>query len=352
MIKAKPANFIGSICLTILGIAVVYFLADDSAELRELKAELDHVKGLQHSQPRQPRTRFTSGGTSFGDEKILPPLRTNDLTVGVDNLLTRANITADDVALTLELQRRQDQGEFILLDETPFLRKVRAYRHKVLAAEAAAKNAEAYNRELAGLGIKPEDSQQLQSHLAKIHHASLEAEEAIAQVLDARTKYDQRVRALLNDEDYSRYRQYEASKPAQMELERIQNYFREEKNTTIAPAYAQALATMIQEASAAENGSWHGPYDSLPQVKMGRDQVVEWEQQRVQQAKDSASEVIERMSSADLPDEYRRFLEDYYAKKVEAMQSSFDAIANALRGDGRISSNGSQTSLIPLPLNP
>lgn len=160
-------------------------------------------------------------------------------------------------------------------------------------------------------------SEQLQGHMAKIHQASLEAEEAIAQVLDARSQYDQRVRVLLSEGDYTRYRQYEASKPAQRELENIQKYLSTEKRVAIEAGYAQTLARAIQEANAADNEQWHGPYDSLPQVRVGRDQVLDWAQRRVLQASESGNRVLEQMAAAGCPEEQLKYLGEYFATRLQ-----------------------------------
>ena len=95
-------------------------------------------------------------------------------------------LNPDDVAVTHDLDERQSRGEFILQNERPLMRRSQERHFASIAANALAANAVEYNRVFADLGIDTEISRQLQSHLAKIERASVEAESAIRQLLDAR----------------------------------------------------------------------------------------------------------------------------------------------------------------------
>ena len=89
------------------------------------------------------------------------------------------------------------------------MKRLLEYSFREIVSKAANERGSEYARVFQQAGLATEVSDRLQRHLAKIHLASLEAEVAIQQVLDARLKYDQQLNTVLDEEQYGRYRRYE-----------------------------------------------------------------------------------------------------------------------------------------------
>jgi len=327
MMKTRVQKFAWLI-VVVIGFLTGYFWADDSAEIRKLRTELYQLRtSRQTTLPRLPMvaSRTLLKPTSTPGPS-LPHDPTNKHTT-ISGLLARAKVTPGEIAATLALEKRRDEGEFLLRDERPVFKKLQDHDFESITSQTASNNAEAYNRAFSTLGIPAEKSEQLQNHLAKIHKASLECEASIAQVMDARREYDKRIRSVLSEEDYSRYRQFEESKPAWNELENIQQFFVETGNSALNSQQQQTLASLIQTAKATEEGWWHGPYDPLPQVKMGKDEVLPWAERQLKQITESAGQVLGRLPEVGLPEEFRNLLRDYYANKIQQRQNAIEMIS-------------------------
>lgn len=317
--------------VVVIGFLAGYFWADDSAEIRKLRTELYELRTSRQTTP--PKLPVVASRTLLNPTNPVGPSLPHDPTnkhTTISGLLARAKVTPGEIEATLALEKRRDEGEFLLRDERPVFKKLQEHDFMSISSQTASNNAEAYNSAFSSLGIPPEMSERLQNHLAKIHKASLECEASIAQVMDARREYDKRIRSVMGEEDYSRYRQYEESKPAWKELENIQKFLSEIGNTGLNSQQQQTLANLIQTANATEDGWWHGPYDPLPQVKMGKDEVLPWAEQQLNQITESAGQVLGRLAEVGLPEESQNLLRDYYANKIQQRQNSIEMISKPL----------------------
>jgi len=303
-------------------------MADDSLEIQRLRTELYQLRtSRQPTRPKLPvvASRTVLNPTSTLSPSLLHAPKNNHTTI--TGLLARAKVTSAEIEATLALEKRRNEGEFLLRDERPVFKKLQEHDFESITSQTASNNAEAYNRAFSTLGIPPEKREQLQNHLAKIHKASLECEASIAQVRDARREYDKRIRSVLGEEDYSRYRQFEDSKPAWSEVENIQKFFVETGNSALNSQQQQTLASLIQTAEATEEGWWHGPYDPLPQVRMGKDEVLPWAEQQLEQITESAGQVLGRLTEVGLPEESQNLLRNYYANKIQQRHNAVEMIS-------------------------
>ena len=87
--------------------------------------------------------------------------------------------------------------------------------------------------------------------------ASLEAEQAVDQVLTARADYDRRIRFILSPEAYIEYRRFEASKPRLAQS--IIRAFRCTKRDCSEPSHQQRFVSFFQRAGAYTEPLYHAP---------------------------------------------------------------------------------------------
>jgi len=237
------------------------------------------------------------------------------------------SITEADIKTALEMNKRSRNGEYILQFERPTDRKIMEAAVKEFAQSMASNNTPGLSNMFSTLGISPEKAQLLEKHAYKISVASLEAEQAISQVLRARTEYDSRVRSVLGDDAYAQYRQFEASKPALNEYALFQN-FSSQNNVAIDPAYQQQVVGFMQQAQAYTELTFHGPYDGLTPVAVGNQMVTSSLNSQIDQLTQAANTVASQASEANLPESYVNLLKAYYAQSIQEKMNTITALNN------------------------
>ncbi len=230
------------------------------------------------------------------------PLATNDstrtglaVTFRGRELFEKLKATPDDIEVTRAMQRRRGAGEFILRNEPPLMRRSQEWNFAALASKALTNNAARYDGLFSKLGIEPNVSRDLQIHLSRIHRASLEVESAVIQLLDARLRFDQRMRVLLDAEKYSRYREFEELRPADEEVQRMETFLEHSNCSRLGRSCELALARLVTTVNAAEDGSWHGPYSPLPNPSVGREQAIAREEEELARLTQGSKKLIERI---------------------------------------------------------
>lgn len=237
------------------------------------------------------------------------------------------SITDEDVKIALEMNDRSRKGEYILQFERPTDRKIMESAVKAFALQMASNNAPELLNAFSRLGISPEKAQLLEEHVDKIMVASLQAEQAISQVLRARTDYDKRVRSLLDDDGYAQYRQFEASKPALSEYSSFES-FAGQNNTAIDPAYQNRIVGIMQQAQAYTELTFHGPYDGLTPVATGNEMVTSRLNEQIDQLSQAANVLKMKASEANLPESYVNLLGAYYARGIQERRDTIAALNN------------------------
>jgi hypothetical protein len=290
------------------GFAAGYITFDNSSELRDLRYRLSKDEDRLAQQ-------------SAGFRQPTAP-KQNDLSLaGTNNDPSQAFITDGDIKTALEMNDRARHGEYILKFERPLDRKVMEAAIQGFAAKLGSNNAPNLGNALSHLGMAPENVQQLQVHNQKIILASLEAEQAIQQVLMARNDYDQRLRALLSPEAYSSYRAYEDFQPAVREYDSLKN-FANQNSLQLDPAYEQQMLTLIQQAQAYTSGWWHGPYDGIPPVGVGEEMVSRQLTDQIAQITQTAAQLKQNATAAELPEQYVDVLNSYYSNVIQGKQKT------------------------------
>ncbi|PYJ82485.1 MAG: hypothetical protein DME22_18600 [Verrucomicrobia bacterium] len=309
--------------VALTGFILGYFAFDNSSKVRELRSRLTQAESelgaFQHTRSRAPARRIGSAilqrtlpGSPAGDTNAAP-----------------TQITDEDIQVALEMNERAKQGEYILQFERPTDRKFTDSAINDMVSRMASNNAPELRSTFAQLGITPEKSVQLETHYQKIMLASLDAEMAIQQVLTARHDYDKRVRALLSDEHYATYRQYEESKPASREYAILEEYSRE-KSIPIDPEYQQRVIALMQQAQAYTETSWHGAYEGLPEPAVGDEAVINQLEQQISQIKEAVNLLKQKAAEVGFPEEYLNLLDAYYRERAQIKQNTIDTIKNRL----------------------
>jgi hypothetical protein len=179
------------------GFLLGYLIFDDSAELQSLRTEIEHAKRLARageSERRPPRLPIA--------QRLAPDESASSRSVPKG--LAQFGVTPEEWESAIELARRAAEGEYILKWERASSKKILDGTLSQIVSEAEPKRAAEYDPLFEELGLVPAVADQLKTHVAKIHRASLEVEGAIQQVLAARQAYDQRLHTLLDDEGVSR----------------------------------------------------------------------------------------------------------------------------------------------------
>lgn len=180
--------------------------------------------------------------------------------------------------------------------------------------KTAAERDEEYTRVFGELGVGASDIERIKSNLVELHRNANAAGDPLGQLVLARSAYDEEVRSILGEENYLRYRTYEATKPAVREYGMVEEYALNHHKFSLDPAYKDQLVQLISEAKAATTETWDGPYDPLPRPVAGT--------AAIQKLEDDYSALIEKTkillesaATTTLPDIYLEILAKYYANK-------------------------------------
>lgn len=236
----------------ILSFAVGRFVSSNSTEIEQLRKQLAQTRSELEQISNEGSSR-SRGGSS--QEKPPSFSSSGEFNPGASKL------TKEEQELTEELFRRREEDEYILKYELPAARKASLRLRQKVVEETAKKNAPEYFRFFSELGLDAKTTSELQTHISTIQKASLELADAMTQSLVAKESFNQKLHAIMNDEQYSRYRSFEESKAAVREFNRLEEYS-QKSNLTIDPAYTQTIQDIIQQTHAYSSKPYQGPFDN------------------------------------------------------------------------------------------
>jgi hypothetical protein len=163
--------------------------------------------------------------------------------------------------------------------------------------EWVSKKAAERNPEFATLfssfGLGPDQIAQFQSNVITIHRKAISAGKPVDDLQQARRTYDDEVRSTIGEENYAKYRAYEALKAPRLEYERLRDYAKTKMNIDLDPASSDALINLIKEAQVYTTESWDGPYDPPPRPMHGRQQLTELLQRQIDEITQRSSLLLE-----------------------------------------------------------
>lgn len=236
-------------------------------------------------------------------------------------------VTQEDLDRHREIEERRAKGEYVLDLEDPLRRKAHIEAWQELIEETAARRAtDGREALLSALGLPPQASAALDQHLSKIQEASLEAEAVIKQFQRAQLEYDKRVRTLLGEDGYARYREFEGSLSAQREVNRIAEFLGQ-RQVRLSDGDIEVLKGAVQATGAFAYGGSGGPYDPLPNPAVGDALVSQKIRSDILRISRSGEAVVQKLSSEkNLGSEALSVLPDYYLNRVTEKQDSLDDI--------------------------
>jgi hypothetical protein len=217
-----------------------------------------------------------------------------------------------------------------------------------MIARTAAESAEDYFTRLSGFGLDPEEIQQLQSELTELHRKAIAAGDPLQELVLARNDYDQSLRSLLSEDDYQRYREYEARKPAVREYDLLAEHATRH-GLSLDPAEADRIIGLIQDAGATTTETWHGPYDPPPSPIAG-EAAIEKMRQDYTALVDKANSLVEAATESGLPSEYIQLFVDYYTEKTQKtydLRKFFNRPIEEVVGDIRASTREAMAEQLP-----
>ncbi|SPE60133.1 hypothetical protein SBV1_370117 [Verrucomicrobia bacterium] len=242
-------------------------------------------------------------------------------------------ITDEDGRLSRELTARQRKGEYIARFDDPV-----AYKRQKQAIAKGVQMLAASNRKnlapvFARVGLSDQVSEQLQAHVSKINDAAMQAEAALMQLETARVDYDSRVQSLLSPADYVLYKQYEAAGPARQQFERLERFAWQEGRTMVGGERG-SLVAIIREAEAYPKESYLGPYDGLPVVAVGKENVLRNAKHQLAEVDEGANRAVRLAAERGLSKRSIGLLRDYYARDIQKRSDEIQWIQDPKTEEG------------------
>jgi hypothetical protein len=210
------------ITIAVIAFAAGYLLSPNASEMSKREVALSKDIPVTPSGKRTGAPNMWIGSATLrgsGDASSHAPASEHPES---REFFARINVTKEDLERVAEMEKRRTQGEYILQNERPTTKKFLEHDFGEIVSQAAAQRATEYNQLFAQAEVAPEAAEQLKVHVAKIHRASLEAEVAIQQVLQARRDYNERLHSTMSEQNYKSYRQEEEAKPAIREYQELQ----------------------------------------------------------------------------------------------------------------------------------
>ncbi|HRY46516.1 MAG TPA: hypothetical protein P5186_00580 [Candidatus Paceibacterota bacterium] len=184
----------------------------------------------------------------------------------------------------------------------------------------AADRDEVYTQLYSSLGLDTESIARFKSKLMGLHRKASAAGDPLLELVIARNNYDEEMRSALGDEKYELYRQYEARKPARREYAMLQEYA-SKHDFQLDPAYASQIVDLMHAAGATTTESWDGPYDPLPSPAAGKNRILEIRSADYSNLQQGWAALKDAAVHANIPDNYRILLQDYYKMKLGQISS-------------------------------
>lgn len=224
-------------------------------------------------------------------------------------------VSAEDIEASKAIQSLQSQGKYMLRFEDPIAKKFNEFQRNRMTAAASEKIRQQYGPLVSSFAISPERHENILEHLSKIFSASLEAESAIAQLTLARNDYDKTLRETLSAEEYNQFREFEESKPAKRELELITEFL-SARQMQLPASDIGVLTRFIRDERATTERFFHGPYNGLPEMAFGEENVSVALSRDADRIEKAAAAMLARAIEAGLSAETVAMLQTYYSSQA------------------------------------
>lgn len=304
---------LGAVIL-VCGVLIGRFGDGRSKEIASLRAQIDAIGAKNRSRGEVGRPTMKAGPF----DGMARPSATERHSSGEIPM----GASAEEYEDHLRIQKARRSGEFFLRFDDPVER--RSYQSVVKSLvdqDEAQRRAGSHSKVFLEAGVPAEKVDSLHGHLSKIMKASLEAEGSIKQLLSARVEYDRRVRELMSEDGYSRYKEFEGSRAAERELQGLSDFLSRSRLTIDEPT-SGLLRELIVDSATISAKTWHGPYDGLPEVAVGHEHVTENLKNEIARRRDAIESLEAGLGSIGISDEVRGLVRSYYSEKLAALEEN------------------------------
>lgn len=199
--------------------------------------------------------------------------------------------------------------------------------------EEIARNAQAmtdresvfYNPLFARLGLTPDQAEERLKRLTQIHQHSTQVNDSLTELLSARYLYDASMKQMLSEERYKEYREWERTKPAMLESQRIKDFLAQ--NNIIIRDDA-ALIGAIDKNDAVLFQQTHTAYGGIPEVVVGDDNAGVQITGDIKRLRASSSALLSSVAQ-DFPAETVNKIKMYYENYISELTSTLARIRDS-----------------------
>lgn len=307
-----------------IGFAVVIsftigsLLSDDSAEVQRLLSELAEL-----DQTRKPGFQASAAG-SIGRKRTAAPVFGSASTPAGSS---EPEITTEELAEQHELNRKfYEKGEYKLKYEGMAMWKGLAKEFDRYAEGMKTRVAAEYGAKFASLGIDSETSRLLQAHLVKMKRSEREADAFSIQVQEARLAYDERIRTLMTEDHYAKYREYEDSKRSLHTVEELETAAAT-AGTQLDPTSRDTILGLIHESeaySSRAHGKGSSPYHPAPPPVVGVAASREVGRESLQALTQRADQLLQKAADGRLSDPALGLLRQFYSAEISNLHNGIE----------------------------
>lgn len=249
---------------------------------------------------------------------------------GSRRMLEELGVTKEELKQTMDLEQRERQGEFVLQNERPTVRRFLEADFRAITQARFESDKPKYDEHFRAAGLTPSVSLRLQRHVQKIHQGALEAELAVSQVLDARHKYNESLKKSLSAAAYDNYREWELSKHADQEFLLFLNSVDSAHLAKITANDRTTILRHFKESEALSIRSSRGPFDDLPELAIGKEAVLKSTVQRQNRLLGAVRKLGLAMQSEGVSDFAQISVVNYYSNRLNAYDANIRHLRTAV----------------------
>lgn len=299
-----------------VGFALGFLVFDQREENERLRKELEEARerGVEASAPARK-------SNSLSRTQI-------DKNAQNDTVVTANIEESEDLRENAhDLEARRIAGEYILESEHPSNRDLQYAHIARLAANVSSNNAGRYSALFSELGVPHEESVRLQKHLEKIALASMKANAAIQELLQARVDFQDRASSIMGEEAYKKYTEFEDASRAELEKNTFVKYL-DKRQQTLPPEREAELTDSILQAEAYTHMYTLGPRDPVPSPAVGREMVEKRLREEASFLNERGSAVLSRLVEHGWSEEEWQPVYDYYSNNIANRAAMISENAN------------------------
>jgi hypothetical protein len=191
--------------------------------------------------------------------------------------------------------------------------------------ETLIKESAYYAPVLFDLGLNTAEVNEIFEKLKRLHKGAMSVNEAIMELGTMRQEYDKMLQNLLGEDNYKRYREFEAQRPVLIEMAELDRHLALEHRRLSEEERAIVLAAFDQ-FSAITTTTWHGPYDPIPRP-LPPHEALPHLQELIASTDRARTEVTTHLKDV-LADETLRAIDSYFAHRMDIFNRDLEFAQN------------------------